>query len=297
MSLVSIDVTADELERGRLSPERRELAKQAILDDGVVLINGAIDLQHIDDLRTRMEEDLPELLRRQEHAPSWTTGHVQHQPPPFADAIYPDIVANPIAGDVARSILGDDIRIVLYTANTSLPGSARQRTHPDLPQLWPQLGASSPPFLLVANVTLVETTLDDAIEVWPRTHYDPMNRVVDGAWEFQVPLDRLEEQRSNVPPLQVPHPKGSLILRDVRMWHGAVPNRTDRTRVMMSTSFAPAWYSATPIRFAADAKEVVASLAVPVVAEFVDEEFDYLDPAFSGLHGPQYTRPRAIRAS
>ena len=53
--------------------------------------------------------------------------------------------------------------------------------------------------------------------------------------------------------------------------------------------YAATWYHASPITFVADAEPVIAGFSLPVPVEFTREPFDYLDPRFSGLGGPQMT--------
>ena len=144
--------------------------------------------------------------------------------------------------------------------------------------------------MLVANVPLVDTSPEAATELWPGTHRDTRTYRSDRPSQpGRIPDEWLAARRMEVPPVQVSQRKGSVLLRDIRLWHGGVPNSTGRPRVMLAMCYAATWYAATAITFAADAQPVIHALGVPVPAEFSPEPFDYLDPRFSGLHGPQMT--------
>lgn len=45
----------------------------------------------------------------------------------------------------------------------------------------------------------------------------------------------VEARRKLCPPVQPLLPKGSIIIRDFRLWHAGMPNRTDEPRVMLVT--------------------------------------------------------------
>jgi len=79
-----------------------------------------------------------------------------------------------------------------------------------------------------------------------------------------------------------------VLLCDIRLRRGGVTNTTGRPRIMLAMGDAATWY-ATAIRFAADAPPVIDAFGLTVPAEFSAEPFDYLDPRFSRLHGPQMT--------
>jgi hypothetical protein len=212
-------VRPEERDAGALYPDRHAEARQALLHDGLVVLDDAIDVGHVDRLRERMEADLAEVASRETGEKRHNKqGHLQHQPPVDAAFLFPDVIANPVAVSLTRAVVGT-VRLVLYTANTNLPGSVRQHVHADLNQLWPDL----------------------------------------------------------------------VIARDIRLWHGGVPNTTGTPRVMLAMCYAATWYAATPLTFGADAERVISTLCLPVPAECSREPFDYLDPKYSGLAGPQMT--------
>jgi ectoine hydroxylase-related dioxygenase (phytanoyl-CoA dioxygenase family) len=254
-------VRPEERAAGALDPTRLAEAQRALLHDGLVVLDDAIDVGHVDILRERMEADLTEVASRETGERRHNRqGHLQHQPPVDAEFLFPDVIANAVAVSLTRAVVGT-VQLVLYTANTNLPGSVRQHVHADLNQLWPDLEIAPAAHMLVANVPLVETTPANATELWPGTHRDTRTYRSDlpcrpgriaGAW--------LDARRAQVPPVQVSQRKGSILLRDVRLWHGGVSNTTGTPRVMLAMCYAATWYAATPLTFGVDAERVIATL-------------------------------------
>lgn len=56
---------------------------------------------------------------------------------------------------------------------------------------------------------------------------------------------------------------GSMILRDVRMWHAAVGNTSDVTRTMIGVGYAPAWYNGFVIPMAEEVEARMQQLGIP----------------------------------
>jgi hypothetical protein len=282
-----IAVTVDERASGSLTPDRLAAARHAILEDGFVVLDDVIPVEQVDTLRERMHQDVPELERRAEEEPRRWAGHLQHQPPMDPAFLFPEVIAPPVLVAVCRDVMGEDIQLVLFTANTNLPGSSRQGVHTDLNQLFPDATVAPPPHQLISSVPLIDTSVANATELWPGTHLDTRTY---GRTPFQIrhiPEDWLEARRAERPPVQVPQRRGSVLLRDPRVWHAGVPNTSGAVRVMLTISFSPTWYAATPITWPSSARQVVEQLAVPVPSIFTDKPFDQLDPWYSGLHGPQ----------
>lgn len=85
-----------------------------------------------------------------------------------------------------------------------------------------------------------------ATEVWLGTHKnttvdDQVSRRGDRA-SGTIKNDLLEERRKIRAPSQPSVKKGSVIIRDLRLWHGGKPNLREDPRVMLAMiHFAP-WY-------------------------------------------------------
>jgi hypothetical protein len=285
--VVRIEVTPVERAAGTLTPERIERARDAMLDDGFVVFDDLLDVGQIDSLRQRMHEDIPELQRRAEVEPRPWFGHLQHQPPVEPEFLLPDVILHPVVAAVTRALMGEDLQLVAFTANTNLPGSVRQRVHCDINQLFPDVPVAPPAHLVVSNVPLVDTSTANAVELWPGTHRDSRTHRRTEFQHVRLPDEWLDEQRRHRPPVQIAQRKGSVLLRDARLWHGGVPNTSGDLRVMLAVCVAPQWYASTPLTFPSASRPVLEGLPVSVPADYTDEPFDYLDPRYSGLRGPQ----------
>jgi ectoine hydroxylase-related dioxygenase (phytanoyl-CoA dioxygenase family) len=85
---------------------------------------------------------------------------------------------------------------------------------------------------MVLNILLVDASAANGMtEMWPGTHHYGNN---DMEKKLCIDDGPLEERRKIAPPIQPTIPKGSLIIRDQRLWHAGIPNPTDEPRVMLA---------------------------------------------------------------
>ena len=112
-----------------------------------------------------------------------------------------------------------------------------------------------------------------ALEIWPGTHNDVRSgdRVADG---LLVPDEWLEARREDVPPVRVPLSKGSMLLRDGRLWHRGTTNSTAHARPMVAMLYNAWWFRPYPIDFFADAEPVLKASGIGVTARYRDS-FDH----------------------
>ena len=93
------------------------------------------------------------------------------------------------------------------------------------------------PFAVVENIFLIDVDeTNGATELWLGTHHRGVRGLTksDDVEEPFIIDTALEERRKERPPLRVPIPKGSIILRDLRLWHCGVPNYQTEPRIMLS---------------------------------------------------------------
>lgn len=101
------------------------------------------------------------------------------------------------------------------------------------------------PFAYVINIPLITMTPDNgSTELWLGTHTDSGMQVQEGLHgeraSGRIKLEALEKRRAIRPPSRPVVPKGSFVLRDLRLWHAGSGNQTDVVRVMLAMSmFAP----------------------------------------------------------
>ena len=208
------------------------------------------------------------------------TGNIQQEPVLEDEFVFQDVVANPWACAITQCMLGPEPTARFYSANTAFPATARQPVHVDVEFDFPQV-----PFAYCLNVNLVATSpANGATEVWLGTHTDARQSLLDD--HGKVCADVLEARRKTNPPIQPSLPKGALIIRDIRMWHAGMPNKTSDPRVMLVTVHFARWYNCrSHMVLPESAKGRLEWGGVVPVAEWVGEGYDYLQ----GAHDHDFT--------
>jgi len=92
------------------------------------------------------------------------------------------------------------------------------------------------PFCMTVNIPLVDTSVKNgATEFWLGTHHrgnkgikDP---VLDGPW---IASEYIEARRAECPPIRPTISKGSLLIRDLRLWHAGIANETPTPRILLA---------------------------------------------------------------
>ncbi|KAE8550716.1 hypothetical protein EYB25_006944 [Talaromyces marneffei] len=235
-----IHLTPHELTTKTLTSHNLQAAITALHNDGIVVLNNAIDTTHLDKLNARMVPEARTLYNKstthRNFGPS--TGNIQQEPVLQEGYIFYDVIANTFATQVVECMLGPNPALRFYSANTAFKATGRQPPHIDVHFDFP----CGVPFGYCVNINLVDTSpLNGATEVWPGTHLGTsINDMSDT--EPGIRKELVEERRKIRPPVQPSLPKGSLIIRDFRLWHAGRPNQTDEPRVMIVTVLFPKWY-------------------------------------------------------
>ena len=97
------------------------------------------------------------------------------------------------------------------------------------------------PFALVVNVPLIDMRPENgSTEIWLGTHNGFGIDAQEGAHgeraSGRIQASLLEERARSKPPLQPHILKGSIVVRDLRLWHAGMPNTTSEVRVMLAMS-------------------------------------------------------------
>ncbi|GFZ43380.1 hypothetical protein JCM24511_01100 [Saitozyma sp. JCM 24511] len=210
--------------------------------------------------------------------------------------MFEDIFANQFAGPVLEGMLGPKPVLWYLNGNTALKSESRQDVHADL--AWRHMHHT---FGLVVNIMLVEATKENGTtEVWLGTHRN--TTIADHVSEDSgaIKLDLLEARRAVRPPIQARIPKGSLIIRDLRLWHAGMPNHTDVPRCMVAMVHSPAWLgNKIRLKLPENVRPIIESFKSPIrySAEYVDPEgFDHLSLAFNYDPSPGGGLPKDERA-
>jgi hypothetical protein len=184
------------------------------------------------DLVAAMQARFLELLAAKERGEPTNRGRNRYQmflpwEPPFND---PRLYEHPQVLAVVEELLGPDASLAYFASDTPLPGSDYQPVHADTRLLFPELDLPVPPYALALNVPLVDCTEENgSLEFWPGTHLARRPSELDEA------AGLLESRRANMP-------AGSLLVRDLRMWHRGTPNRSAAPRPHLALVYARPWY-------------------------------------------------------
>lgn len=273
--MVTIPVSAREVAAGKLDAENLAAANRALKEDGIVVLKDVIDPEHIRILRERVMEDVDRFVNRPNAPFNWNRGNVQQDPPPFPPYLFRDVLANDIVIEVTKSILGTGLYNGFYSGNTAMPSESRQPVHADSGQLWPDLDVATPPYALVVNVGLVDMSPENgSTEIWPGTHLDTTVTMQSG--DIEVKPDVLEARRKVSPPFQPTVPIGSVVIRDMRLWHAGMPNRTQTPRPMMAMIHFVSWWPGGTFKLHRSAEELLKHSDLRQNAEYFDGEVDYV---------------------
>jgi len=269
--MVEIMITPQEQGEGQMVAAKVDQAVAAIREDGFVILENAVSHDHLDLLREKMESDSQQLIATN----TWggagrVQGHLQQDPPPFAPYVFRDIVANPFAVQVTKGVLGEGLYCPFYSGNVNCPGSGMQPLHADIKPLWPDLKVAHPAASLVVNIALVEVTEENgSTELWPGSHLDPVETWVDEA--------RMAARRDITPPVRANTKKGSLLIRDMRVWHRGMPNYSSSIRHMIAMIHNIHWLQrGQPLKFNKGCEEAFANSDLAWLIDFTGEPIDYL---------------------
>ncbi|WVQ95841.1 hypothetical protein IAU59_002940 [Kwoniella sp. CBS 9459] len=288
---VIIPLSDEERISGQMADDHLFNAIDALFNDGVVVLQNAIDVEVIDKLNDKMLQDTQSILNGSVKGIHWNQGedkgNVSQVPPILKEYMFPQIYANKLAAAVLSGVLGPAPELHYIRSNTLLGNTtSRQRVHKDV-----RGRHLSHPYAIAQNICLIDVTPDNgSTELWlgtnnssPWTDHEAMNLGF-------VREDKLEERRKVRPPVYGSIKKGSLILRDLRTWHAGMPNHTQETRVMLAFVYFAQWYkNQMKQKFPLSLKPVIESMEkesdTKIVVDYVEDETvkDYLSTEFQTL--------------
>jgi len=262
----TVTVSPEEKAQSRLTDQNLELANRALHHDGLVVLENAISDEKLDFLNEKMVDDARKLQARGEASPyNYNKGYIlrpsllshpeanemggrniQQDPPLTKKFFDKEIFLNPFATQVTSSVLGPHPRLSFISGNSALPPSpgieqTAQPTHSDADFAHP-----ASPFALVVNVPLVTMTPENgSTEIYLGTHRfgqeaqegkhgERASGRIREAW--------MSERRKMRAPVKPVVKKGSLVIRDLRLWHSGQPNWTGEVRVMLAMIHFAGWY-------------------------------------------------------
>jgi len=223
---------AEEISSLTLKPETLHLAIQKVQMDGFVLFESVIPRERIEIIRSAFLKKL-EAHRANVQTNRGMNRYQMHLPfeQPFID---PYVIEHPLAMPVLEAILGSNYYCYYFASDTALPGSDYQSVHSDTHLLYPDTSLSLPAYNIVVNIPLIDVRVEHGpVEIWPGgTHLMPGN----------LDLKALAPEMHSE---MVTMPAGSVVIRDMRMWHRGTPNRSSEIRPHLALIYARAWFRPT----------------------------------------------------
>lgn len=236
-------------ERGEVPMEMIAEGAAFLHKDGILVLENAIESSHLETLNRQLAAEALEIAGDPSHHFNFgkQTRNMDQAPPPSRALMYQDVWCNGFAAAILAAVLGPRPVVHYANGNTALkaPPHGRQPVHSDCDFAHPAYF----PFAYVVNVPLVDVSAQNGgTEVWVGSHHVSVleahtdRRDADCEELLAIRPHLLEQRRSHSPPVQVTTKRGSLIIRDLRLWHAGMPNLTDQPRVMLAFVVSPAWW-------------------------------------------------------
>src|SRR5277367_2115167 len=135
-----------------------------------------------------------------------------------------DTLLDDMAIEISNAHLGPRPRMTFLSGNTALQSTQSQPVHSDADFDHPQI-----PFALVVNIPLVTMTPENgSTEVWLGTHSITTLACQEGVHgdraSGRIKTKLVEERKKVRGPCQPIVSKGSVVIRDLRIWHSGMPN-------------------------------------------------------------------------
>jgi len=257
--VVAVPLSDEERDLGTLSEENMGIAVSAMHRDGIVVLENAVSLEHVDKLNNILMSEAEEMAKlptthfNENSVDGKPTGNMSQGPPLDPELMYGDIWANGPAAAVMECLLGPKPKVNYVNGNTALGGfqGARQRVHADL-----SFNHGTFPFGIVTNYYLMDVSpANGGTELWIGTHRDTTfadhrncrddlgaqdQKLMEQ--EFGIRPELLELRRDVAPPIQATVKKASVIVRDLRLWHAGLCNPSPDPRIMLAFVHTPWWY-------------------------------------------------------
>lgn len=222
----TLKITNRERNQARLSKPHLAEAVQQVREAGYVILEDVLPIAWMTTMRNAFDEEIRR-LHPDGADDSGRGGCPAPQRMPFLD---PLAVENPWGLQVIEAMMGDDIwSIMPYHTNTSWPGAGKQHIHRDTQHLFPGYPIALPPTLMILHIPLIDfTTENGSTEVWPGSHL-----ITDIKPDDNEPA-QLARRAARMPSVRTNMPAGSVLVRDMRLWHRGMPNTSNDIRTMLS---------------------------------------------------------------
>jgi ectoine hydroxylase-related dioxygenase (phytanoyl-CoA dioxygenase family) len=237
-----MQLSAEELKSGRLNSDTVESAVEQVRLNGYVLFEGVLESELVDKMHNAFMKALDDATKRSPESTEVNTtafrkNRVRMDLPfeePFID---PRVITSKFVLPIVEKLVGEDCACIYLSADAPLPGSDYQMVHSDQMPFFPESTITLPPAGIVLNIPLVDVTDENGpMEAFPGgNHLIPENRSNQ---------KYIEAAAAFLKPVRMTMPKGSLLIRDLRMWHRGTPNNSDHVRPNVALIYARPWWRA-----------------------------------------------------
>jgi len=235
-------------------------ALEGLHQDGLLILQSVVDVEHVDRLNGFMTGERAEILRKKDpngdlkaYNQGVKSNILQGPPVVNAELLYNDVYFNPFVIQIANAYLGSRPISNFMTGNNALPKThdLRQPVHKDI-----RFHHAQCPFYFIANIPLCDfNPSNGSTEFWLGSHAhtkstDQIIATAEDAFGKQragdphcfVKPEVVEARRAIRPPIQAECKKGDIMIRDLRLWHAGMPNESDQDRIMIAIGYQAPWY-------------------------------------------------------
>ncbi|TKY90002.1 hypothetical protein EX895_001300 [Sporisorium graminicola] len=281
----SVKPSPSEKTEGMLSRRNLQSALEALHHDGIVVLENIIDPELLDRLNERMTIDTRALIAKGDEGPfNYNLGNLQQSPPYELDYFAPSIFFNPLATSLSAAYLGGKPTVSFISSNAAVKADEGQPVHSDADFDHPSI-----PFATVVNVGLVDMQPSNgSTQLWLGTHSATSIQDQQGLHgeraSGRIRQELLDARSQSSPPLQPTVAKGSVVVRDLRLWHAGMPNRTNDIRIMLAMiHFAPWYRQRMTLDMPKSFEPLIAQqskLGISIPARFQADTIDHLNAGY-----------------
>jgi hypothetical protein len=236
-----IVISEEEFNTGVTSLDNVQAGVEEFQSYGFVILENAIAVDVVDKFCTQMYADADTALT----FPNLVFNHGKEKnnfsiTPPLSDEfMFEGIWANQHATAIMQQVIGPRPLLCWASSNVSIKSGsdARQTVHSDAYTDIPNF-----PFCVEMNIYLQDTTPENgSTEIWPGTHvYTEDDHLPHG--RGYIKKKSFTDRARICPPIQPTVPAGSILMRDLRLWHSGMPNTTSTPRIMISLIYFTQWF-------------------------------------------------------
>ena len=242
---VEVIASPEEKAAGRFNDANIKLYLSGMHRDGIVILRDVINPEHLDIINDFVVEDTQNELSKKNLYKNFGAENIQQGPPLMPSKyFFDDVYLNKLLFHAVNLYLGRNATWNMISGNNALPnGVKRQPVHSDAMCNHPPA-----PFYVIANVYTCDASAANGVtEAWLGTHhFNTEAQTPPGPHgETHIADDFVEERKRTLPGISPTVKKGSILLRDMRLWHAGVPNKSENMRYMMALGFSASWWHGT----------------------------------------------------